>query len=517
MKRALSILILLATILVLSSCRFSNDDNILRYDIGGDPKTLDPQASGDKAGEIVLSHVMEGLFEKDENGKIVPACVKNYTVSENGLTYTFTLHDELFWSNGTRLTSDDFLFAFTRLFLSETKVADISGYLSIKNAAKVYKGELPVSALGISTPDEATLIIELDYKDSSLLQTLSLVSSSPCNREFFEKTKGKYGIDHKNMIYNNRFVINDWKQGSYITLRPNNDYRNQNAIKSDGINFYTYQDIDTKQRFFDGTTDVVSLSSSDIKSLDSGKFKSIEFSCTTWALAFNQEKDIFKNESLRKAFLLCSQSISTTPDKEIFSVADRILPPALESKYAAPVLASSQSPFNLCQTALKELKLDALPTISVICPDYYDFRLYLTYLQKAWLNELGVAVNFEVLSESDFNSALESRNFDLIIMPITADSGAQLGVFNSFTSSSGNNYISYRNEDYDLLVSKASQQTDIEQQLEFLYEAEKHLIQTAVLTPIFHEKEYLGINTRVENIVINPLGPEIDFSFANKK
>ena len=517
MKRALSVLILITLIFSLPSCRFSDDDNIIRYDLGADPTTLDPQASNDKAGEIVLSHVMEGLFDKDINGNIVNACAKSYTVSEDGLIYTFTLYDDLNWSNGAKLTSDDFLFALTRLFLPETKVSDISGYLCIKNAAKIYKRELSVDALGVSAPDETTLVVELEYKDSSFLHTLASVSASPCNREFFEKTKGKYGIDHKNMIYNNRFVINDWRAENYITLRPNNDYRDQKAIKSDGINFYTYKNASAKERFFEGTTDVVAISPYDVKALDSSKFKSMELSCTTWALTFNQNNNVLQNENLRKALLLCSQQISTTPDKEIFSVADRMLPLALNSKFDSPVLTSSQTAFNLYQTALQELDLEKLPTISIICPDYYDFKLYLTYLQKAWNDQLGVAINFEVLDESSFYTSLYRGDYDIIIMPITADSSGELGVLNSFTSASGNNYIGYKNAGFDSLVSKASQQTVTEDQLSLLYEAEKHLIQSAVLTPIFHEKEYLGLNVRVQDVAINPLGPEIDFSYAAKK
>jgi len=516
-NRILSIFVVIALILSFSSCRFSDDDNILRYDIGSQPKTLDPQASNDEAGRLVLSHVFEGLLSKNSDGELVNACAKKYEVSKDGLTYTFTLHDDIFWSNGAKLTADDFLFAFTRLFRPETRASDVSGFLCIKNAKEIYNGERSVDDLGVYTLNETTLVIELDYNDSSFLQALATVPASPCNREFFEKTKGKYGADYKNVIYNNRFQINDWKENSYITLRPNNDYRDQSAIKSDGINFYTSANLNSKDRFFDETTDIVELSFNDIKSLDQSKFKTIPLSCTTWVLGFNQRNELFQNQKLRTALLLCAQQIDVKPDADIFTTAKSMIPLALEAEYDSPALKSPHPPFELYKSALEELGIAKLPTVKIIAPDYYDFKLYLTYLQKAWMNELGVAINFEVLDDSAFNSALEKGNFDIIILPITADSNAMLGVFNSFTSYSSNNYFSYKNAEYDALAAQASQQTSSQAQQSLFYELEKTLIESAVLTPVFHEKEYLGLNKRVQGIVINPLGPELDFSFAYKK
>ena len=116
MKRVFSIFTLLIILFTVSSCRFSDDDNIIRYDIGSEPITLDPQAANDRASELILSHVLEGLVTKNQDGEIIGACAKDFSVASDGLTYTFALHEDLVWSNGARLTSDDFLFAFTRIF-----------------------------------------------------------------------------------------------------------------------------------------------------------------------------------------------------------------------------------------------------------------------------------------------------------------------------------------------------------------------------------------------------------------
>lgn len=517
MKRVLSIFSLIAILFTVSSCRFSDDDNIIRYDIGSEPINLDPQSACDDASELVLSHVLEGLVTKNQNNEIFSACAKDFSVSKDGLTYTFILHEDLLWSNGAKLTSDDFLFAITRIFSPETKAAYKTNYLSIKNASKVLNNELPIEQLGVYTPNETTLIIQLDYVDSKFLETLTSVSALPCNRTFFESTKGKYGSNHKNLIYNYKFCINDWKKGNYITLRPNGNYREQDEIKSDGINLYTSKALDKEMRFFEETTDIVSLSSKKIKDLDTNKFKNVEFSCTTWVLGFNQDNEIFKNQKLRTAFTLCTQDIGLTPDKDIFELADRILPLSIESKFESLLLTAEQSAFSLYQEALQELKLKKLPTVSVVCPDYYDFKLYLTYLQKSWSEQLGIAVNFEVLGEDEYSTVLQNRKFDIIIMPLTTYTDSPTDILSAFTTLSNFNHLSVTDNEYDFLIANATQQSDTNNRNLILYEAEKRLIESAVVSPIFHEKEYLGINKRVEDVFISPFGPKIDFSSAYKK
>lgn len=520
MKRILLILSVFITVFSFTSCRFNSNDGILRYDIKSDPQTLDPQAVNDPAGEMVLLHVMEGLVTYDENGEIVTACAESYTVSPDGLTYTFTLKKDIVWSNDSAITADDFVFAVHRLFLPETGARDVSRYMSIKNSDEVYNQNLPVSELGVRADNKSTIVFTLSRIDTGFLDTLASVSALPCNQTFFEASKGKYGTDEKYMLYNNKFVISDWSAGKHMTLRPNSRYRSQADIKSNGINLYTSPGLDSDDRFLNQITDVSEVSAEIASSLDTDKFEVSEFYCTTWMLGFNRQKDIFKNQNLRTAFMLSADRINIQSDTKIFSAADSIIPPSVKTMYSVSKLSNglgSVTPKQLYNEALKELEVKSLPSVEIICPDYYDFKLYLTYLQKAWLEDLGIAVNFTVLDEKNFSNVLYSGNFDIILFPITAKQDSALGVLECFGSISASNYIGFSDEHYDSLIKSALQTTQSDLLETLLSEAENTLIQTATVKPVFFQKQFIATNRRAKKVVIDPFGPRVYFGYSYKE
>ena len=140
MKKIVAFILILSMIFVLSSC---NKEQIFRYDMGASPKNLDPQMAHDTASQIVLKHTMQGLVKEDENGNIVCDAAENYEVSNNDTVYTFTLKENLKWSNGENVTAKDFEFALKRIFLKETSTPNKSSFLCIKNAQSISNDESP--------------------------------------------------------------------------------------------------------------------------------------------------------------------------------------------------------------------------------------------------------------------------------------------------------------------------------------------------------------------------------------
>ena len=103
--------------------------------LGSNPETLDPALNNAIDGANTLITVFEPLLLIDENNEVIPGQAESYTVSEDGLTWTFTMRDGLKWSDGSDLTAKDFEYSFKRLAApdtaapyAETVVGMIDGY-----------------------------------------------------------------------------------------------------------------------------------------------------------------------------------------------------------------------------------------------------------------------------------------------------------------------------------------------------------------------------------------------------
>ena len=129
------------------------------------PSTVDPQMAVDDGSSSVLSYSQGGLYKYNASGELVPCLAENYDVSDDGCTFTFHLKEGLKWSDGRPLSAEDFVYAFKRIAdpdMGSNAIYLIADNSRVKNAREVNAGELPVSALGVSAPDDRTFIVELE-------------------------------------------------------------------------------------------------------------------------------------------------------------------------------------------------------------------------------------------------------------------------------------------------------------------------------------------------------------------
>ena len=103
----LAVILLCSTLLV--GC--SSDTYNIYFGVNEMPKNIDPQKAQLQAELLAVRNCFRGLYKLDENGKAIPDLAESTAITENGLTYTFTL-SEAFWKDETRVTADNFLFLF---------------------------------------------------------------------------------------------------------------------------------------------------------------------------------------------------------------------------------------------------------------------------------------------------------------------------------------------------------------------------------------------------------------------
>ena len=157
---------------VLSSLGFARAETVLHRGNLAESGTLDP-AKQTLVGEYeIMSDLFMGLVQNSAEGLPIPGAAESWTVSADGRITTFKLRDGLVWSDGVRMTADDFVYTFRRALDPKTASPLAEMGAKIKNGAAVSAGKAPLEALGVSAPDARTFVIELEEPSPVLIWLL---------------------------------------------------------------------------------------------------------------------------------------------------------------------------------------------------------------------------------------------------------------------------------------------------------------------------------------------------------
>jgi oligopeptide transport system substrate-binding protein len=216
-------------------------DIILVRGAGPEPDSLDPQKARGFEAQSILRDLCEGLTTLDHAANVASGVARTWSVSPDGLTYTFNLRPEARWSSGERVVAADFVAALRRLVDPATG----SGYAEyvdvIANAGDIVAARKSPDTLGISAPDEATVVITLATPAAYLPTLLSHPSTCPVHRPTLAAHPD--GIARPGvMVSDGAFVLKEWVQGSYISAARNRHYWNDAATQLDGVRYLLIAD-----------------------------------------------------------------------------------------------------------------------------------------------------------------------------------------------------------------------------------------------------------------------------------
>lgn len=526
---------LLLCILLLSMTACSNEtaapqNEILSFYLNSDPITLDPQIVSDYSGTMLVTNLFEGLVRQDSDGNILPGMAESWEISDDGLTYTFKLIEKSCWSNGTEVTADDFVFGIKRSLMPETKSENAADLFAIKNASSVYSGDVPADQLGIKAVDKHTLTIQLEYETNALLQVLTTPAAMPCNEDFFESSKGKYGKDYDLIITNGPFKIREnygWDHDKYIFIRRSDEYLGSNKAIPLGVNFTFASQPDSP---------VSSLASGDIdlceiygNQLDSAKENSLNIyttSNTLWGICYNTDIKAFKNAKLRVSLLSSldrENLLKNVPESYIKS--DSLISDSVNfagdnyrSAVGKVVLEPSDNSKNMFRKATEELaenEIELNSSYTIIYLDDSTSSDIVTSIIETWNETTGLYFNKEALSRNELESRINKGNYDIAIAPLNTAVDSPMEFFSKFVKNSPNNYINLTYSEYDSFIEQAIS-SEGRNSVSALAQAEKYLVEYGYLYPLFFENRYFATPSNVSGVIFSNTSDAIDFSQITK-
>ncbi len=212
--------LLAVSVTVAASALAADAGSLLRLGNPGEPETLDPHRYNLRLEETILTDLFLGLTTFDAAANIVPGAAETWTVSEDGLTWTFTLREGLRWSDGERLTASDFVFAFRHLLAPETAASLAYFMYPLKNAEAVNAGRLPGAELGARAPEPRTLVLTLEKPYPYLPERLLYPTGYPVPRHVIER-HGDAWVKPANWVSNGAYVLADWQPQAAVELERN--------------------------------------------------------------------------------------------------------------------------------------------------------------------------------------------------------------------------------------------------------------------------------------------------------
>lgn len=276
-------------------------DNTLSLQIASEPNKLDPALNSSVDGACLAILAFSGLVTYDAEGQLVPELAESYEMSEDGMTYTFTLRDGLKWSDGEDLNAEDVAYSWNRLANPETG-ADYA-YLTSAIATKE-DGTLDIEA----SEDGKTFTVNLNAPCAYFLDLCAFPAFYPVPQQNVESAEGAAENPgawcvESGFVTSGPMTCTEWKHNESMTYEKNPNYFRADEVSLEKIQFMLSSD-DTAiwNAFEDGSLQFIDTIATDMMATAKEKeeYHNIPTLGTYYA-GFNVNSELFAGKTVQQA------------------------------------------------------------------------------------------------------------------------------------------------------------------------------------------------------------------------
>jgi len=525
-----------------TSGKATPDKQVMKFPIVAgisDIKTFDPALSTDAASIAAIDLVFTGLVQLDDKLQVQPQLASSYSLSSDGLSWTFKLKPNLKFSDGTALTSADVTYSINRALQPVTKSTTAPIYLAlIKDSDKLVAGKIStIIGDSLLTPDPNTVVIIANKKAAYFLDALAYSCSYIVEKSLINKY-GTNFTDHLNEGGGDGpFKVQTFTHGTNIVVVPNPDYYGAKPQLTKLI-YPFYKQQDTVYKAYEaGQVDYSGVPSANLaaaKTLPNNQYQQIPQLWINY-YAMNYLVKPFDNIHIRQAFDLAVDKdlIVHSVWKDRYIPSNHIVPkgmPGYNPNLTGPdgvtsTKGDATKAKALFQQGLQEegyTSVAQMPPVKLTYPrGSQDEDNEVAALAQMWQTTLGVSV---IANPEDFNKLLTD-----ITAAINNPKGLQFYGLTwiadypdpqdwttlQFDKGVPNNNMNYgQNSTADAAQQQAVQQAleaadvnpDQQARLQAYMQAEQQLVNDVVWLPIEQLTVSQVLKPYVKGLITNPQG-----------
>ncbi|MCL2159419.1 MAG: peptide ABC transporter substrate-binding protein [Oscillospiraceae bacterium] len=492
--------------------------------VGSSPETLDPCMNSAADGATYLVHLFQGLFRYKWDGSGVEAGdAESYTISDDGLVWTFKLRNNIKWSDGEAVTAKDYEYSWKRV--CDPEVAgpyawDLAEF--ILNGVESLEGECSIDDVGVKAIDERTFEVTLSGPCPFFDQVAVFPVLYPVRQDIIEEYGENWWIKAENYISNGPYTMTSFVLDEIMTFEINENYYDKNKIKAATISWKFYQeDTQALTAFRAGELDIGNgCPPVEIPALAEEGVLASRPLLGTYYLSYNCERAPFDNALVRKALTLAIDRdyIATTVMQGTFMPATSMVGSGfgdvdqakdfreMGGEYISLDYAAN---IELAKAALAEAGYPdgvGFPTIEYMYNPSSTHQSVAEVIAKMWEEVLGIKT--ELVSQ-EWNVFLETRrvgNYQVARDGWLSDWNDASSMLGLFTSNSGNNNSQYKNAQFDAYMAEAGSTNDRAKRIAAMHNAEEILMNDWPCGPIMLYAQNYIVSKDLKNWHENALG-----------
>lgn len=505
-------------------------EKVFRYSSRTEPTTLDPSKTNCIPDCEIQHAITEGLV-RNTGGEVTPGVASDWTVSDDGLVYTFNLNPDAKWSDGEQIKAGDFVYSWQRLLDPDTAApyAFIGEY--IKNGLAVETGKMEPSELGVAAVDDVTFEVTLEHPTAYFLSMIGAQPQfAPLRQDIVEKYGAEFAADAEKNIYSGPYVLTSAKNQKWI-FEPNENYWDKDSIKLDRAELSYVQNQETALAMYEsGDLDYSEIPSAAVPTYEgkdntfrNGNVDYYYFNCdeSTGSPIAN------KNFRLALNYALDRNSFNTLANNGVYVPSNALVFSGLSganSTYGEesnlesyPLDGDKDKAKEYLATALTELgKSNASDiTVTITTTDADSAKKQAEVCQEMWSDVLGINVEINQVTYAETLKRQQSGDYEIAWGGWGSDYDDPYSYLELFKSDSSYNYSRFKNDKVDELLAASQTETDAAARMDLLHEAEQIIIDEAAFLPQAERDVHYLLDEDVKNVKFFYCSVNIDWVYAD--
>ena len=497
----------------VAGCRKSDDGRLpghLYLRLNNNPTTLDPALITDVQGGGIAAKLFNGLVRFNENLDLVPDIARSWKLSDDHVTYTFRLRSDARFSNGRKITAQDFKYSFERVLAPATK-APLTWVLDRVEGANDFMAGKTRGVPGIRVMNDHTLVIKLQRPFGPFLSLLAMTTAYVVPREEVERLGQDFGTHPAG---SGPYALTEWKHGQHIVLTAREDYF-EGKPKLTGIYYRVIpEDLTAVMEFETGHLDVLQIPSSEYKRYTTDPVWRDQVygrpGLNSYFLGLNCTRPPFNDIRVRQAVNMAvdRKHILNTVFEKRGVPASGPIPPGL---WKSRVLLQNREGYNFnpdkAKNLIREAGVEGM-TIKIYInadPEVLDIiEVVQSYLARAGLKSEIIQLDW-----SAFKQAVNEGEPDAFWLSWWADypdpENFLFPLFHSASVGSAGNRTRCVDPELDRLIEVAQQTMDDKLRYRLYRQAEDRVIKDAPWLFMWHKADYFVIQPWVQDFKIYPI------------